>query len=213
MKHLKIQICYNPQTTPPFQYTDEQGNPASVKKHCLSGHGITWSIKSGCTGVSNVTINFPSGNPFTPSQPNPVVGTEYFFNTNHLKKYKYTVSLLYNGERKTDDPQIEFDDGTDDDDLVRVLRLDDDTLAKLGKAAESAFDGLRSKLEDTAKLKRDPTAFFFPGGINNIQVTVNVPLGLSSLNVSLGISGPDGSQATSSGNSPVSKKRGNTRNP
>jgi hypothetical protein len=85
-----------------------------------------------------------------------------------------------------EDPQIMFDDGN----LLDDLRLFGGSLDKLGTAAQQAFQGALTSLKDTAGLGRDPNGELFPGGVNNISVTVTVPVGLASVILGITVSGP-----------------------
>jgi len=190
MSDFTIYVCYDPHTG--FQYTDEHGNPAKIKRHCSKRKTIQWAIKPDCN-CRDLTIQFPFGNPFNPSTPNPLPGVPYAFNDIHSTDYKYDVTLTCNGQTHFDDPEIMFDDGsgfpTEGPDLQVLSGL----LPQFGNVVAQAFDGVLSKLKGVggSNGKRDPDGVLYPGGINNIQVNVTVPIAGVSLVVGVTVSGSE----------------------
>jgi hypothetical protein len=178
-----------------FIYRDQHGNDASTIYSALKDQTVRWKLHKYGSKLK-IDFNYSEHHPFkAPPPPLPLTAkTEAWtdtgtFNNNHKKRHRYTVTAYdANGAvLHWEDPRIIFGDGTDDD----FFELSDDTLKELGTAAQSAFQGLLSSLTDAAAQKRDPNGKFFPGGINNIQVEVTVPAGLSSITVSITVSGSE----------------------
>jgi hypothetical protein len=190
MSDFTITVIYDPSKTPKFHYVDEAGVDNETKSGCHGGKTIQWKLDNNGK-ASDLKIQFPSlDNPFDPPVTALSPNTPYKFNCDHKTLLKYSVTVKDSkGKIVLDDPHIMFDDGhgtTGGDDFT--LRLLDDSLAKLGTAAQSAFQGLITDMQTTHAVNRNPNGLFFPGGITSIQVSVTAPLGIT---VNLTISGAD----------------------
>lgn len=174
-----------------FDYNDEitgqHGSATSVR----TGHTIVWKLQDTTADkrVAGLRILFnKNGSPCNQSEFDAPAGndTTPMGHLDHPTKIKYSytaIAVLKHGPPVQDDPQIIFEDADQFPDLLIVRS----SLDMLGGAIQEAFQGLLAHLNDSAGLKRDPNALFFPGGINNISVQVTV----AGVPVNVAISGPE----------------------
>jgi hypothetical protein len=139
-----------------------------------------------------------------PGQPTSQGGLDHPYG--NKSNYKYSIYvILKNKQKKSVDPEIIFKDYPLEIKSLRAadLGLLDDALDRLGTKAQAAFKGLLTDLDAAKKQpQRDPNAFFYPGGINNISVEVEA----LDVTVSITVSGPEASALIPSTQSKGTKK-------
>src|SRR5712692_4037633 len=95
MTDFTIKVTYNSQRTPAFQYTDENGCDAEIKKKCHKKKTIQWILVSATNGGTDIKMTFPAGNNcFKPPTADVASNTRYTFSDSHDSGFKYTVTLL-----------------------------------------------------------------------------------------------------------------------
>ena len=187
MRNCEITIRYK---NGAFVYKDENGNDGNQEAHLVAADTIRWKL----VGYgAKVSIDFNSGDPFTPPTQKFTAATGQWtntgtFNNSHHKLYKYVVTA-YDAQGSvlhSEDPQVEFDDGSDNQPppLQSSSFPDPD---KVAQAAEGAWEKLFDKLRTVQSAKSTTGIRFYPHGINNIQVTV----GFSGVTITVQVSGPD----------------------
>lgn len=183
---LTIHVTYNSQQTPAFQYTDENGCDAEIKKKCHKRKTIQWVLDSATNGGVDIQIAFPAGNNgFNPPAANLASNTPYKFSDYHDNGFKYTVTLVDAQGRTVDldDPQILFDDGNGQFPFLTLGNVMDNIPA----AAEQAWGKIFDKLSSARQGERASAIQFYPHGITDIEVTVE----FSGVTVTVKASGPD----------------------
>jgi hypothetical protein len=186
MSDFTIHVTYDSKRTPKFEYIDEKGCDAEIKKKCHKRKKIQWVLDSATDGGTDIRMIFPSGNNcFNPPTTVLNSNTDYKFSDSHNTTNKYTVILLdaHGLEIDFDDPQIIFDDGTGQIPLGTL----DNAVERIPAAAEQAWEKIFDKLNSAKQGERASAIQFYPHGITDIEVSV----GFSGVTVTVKVSGPD----------------------
>jgi hypothetical protein len=179
----KIRVSVNGNT---FSYSDESGHPAS-NKHIHEGDTdtIQWESDDG-----DIAIYFADGRLFCPVPHFPITARKGNWTPAYkvcahqaAHDYKYDV-IVDNGSNPPpqDDPHIMFDVVFDGGDKLGFPSPD-----AIATAAETAWGKIVDKLTSLKAAEETSGIQFYPHGITNIQVSVEV----TPVTVSIQVSGPD----------------------